>query len=127
MSLEEDISELTLNELEDDDISILSEENTPFDMNIDIIASNHSTYEEYYTKNKKTQPFITKYEKTKLLGVRAQMLASGSPAMVFVPSHITNTLDIAEMEYKEKKIPLLIRRNLPNKQFEDWRLKDLII
>jgi len=125
--MSEDLStNLTINELQDD-ISVISDEDIPLDINIDIITSNNITYENYYRQNKKTKPFITKYEKTKILGVRAQMLASGSPPMISVPSHIKNTIDIAEMEYKEKKIPLMIRRYLPNKHYEDWRLTDLII
>jgi hypothetical protein len=31
------------------------------------------------------------------------------------------------MEYKAKKIPLLVRRYLPNGQYEDWRLEDMVI
>ena len=90
------------------------------------IISNNTAYEKYYTQNKKSKPFITKYEKAKLLGVRAQMISTGSPPMVNVPKHITSTLDIAELEFKEKKIPLFIRRYLPNKEYEDWRLDELI-
>ena len=54
------------------------------------------------------------------------MISTGSPAMVNVPKHITSTLDIAELEFKEKKIPLFIRRYLPNKEYEDWRLEEMI-
>ena len=90
------------------------------------IISNNTTYEKYYTENKKSKPFITKYEKAKLLGVRAQMLSTGSPAMITVPKNVTSTLKIAELEFEQKKIPLFIRRYLPNKEYEDWRLEELI-
>jgi len=55
------------------------------------------------------------------------MLASGSPALVNVPSYIQNTYDIALLEYKEKKIPLIIKRTLPNGKTEYWRLEDLSV
>jgi len=32
---------------------------------------------------------------------------------------------IAEKEFVQKKIPFIIRRFLPNKEYEDWALGDL--
>jgi len=32
---------------------------------------------------------------------------------------------IAEKEFVQKKIPFIIRRYLPNKEYEDWALGDL--
>jgi len=91
------------------------------------IVSMDKTYEQYYTKLKQTKPFITKFEEAKIIGVRAQMISNGSKVFIDVPKNITKTIDIAELEYKEKKIPLLIRRYLPNNEHEDWRLEELII
>ena len=70
---------------------------------------------------------ISTFEKAKILGVRAQMIATGCPSMVNVPSHITSTYDIALLEFKEDKIPLLIRRFLPDGNYEDWRLEDMVL
>lgn len=91
------------------------------------IISNTGTYNNYYQISKKTSPYLTKYEKAKILGVRAQMISTGSPAMVNVPNHITSTYEIALLEFKEDKIPLLIRRFLPDGNYEDWRLEDMIL
>jgi DNA-directed RNA polymerase I, II, and III subunit RPABC2 len=85
------------------------------------------TYENYYSQKKITKPFITKYERAKILGVRAEMIASGARPTITVPPGITIAYDIALLEYKAKKIPLLIRRHLPNGSIEDWRLEDLVI
>jgi len=90
------------------------------------IVSVHETYSEYYTTSKITMPFLTKFEKAKILGVRAQMLASGSEPLITPPFPET-CYEIALKELKEKKIPLLVRRYLPNNKFEDWRVEDLII
>jgi len=105
------LSTISENTFDDDSNSIIVSKigNTKYE-----IIPSSTTYEKYYRTNKKTKPYLTKYEKTKLLGVRAQMIANGSQALVKVPDYITNTLDIAELELKEKKIPLLIRRYLPN-------------
>jgi DNA-directed RNA polymerase I, II, and III subunit RPABC2 len=36
-----------------------------------------------------------------------------------------NALEIAEREYENGKIPMIIRRYLPDKSFEDWKIKEL--
>ncbi len=109
-------------EEEQDEQSILTKNK---DNRYDIVAWS-KTYEQYYTGKKQTKPFITKYERAKILGVRAEMIASGSATMVPVPKGITNAYDIALLEFNAKKIPLMIRRFLPNGQYEDWRLEDMI-
>ena len=91
------------------------------------IISKDQTYDGYYRSVKQTKPFLTKYERTKLIGVRAQMIANGALTLVNVPKNVTDTLTIAELELKEKKIPLLIRRYMPDGTHEDWRLEDLVV
>ena len=73
----------------------------------------------------KTNPFITKYEKTRILGLRAKQINSGSKPFVNVPLNIIDGYTIANMEYKEKKIPFIIRRPIPNGGSEYWKVKDL--
>ena len=90
------------------------------------MVSVHETYSEYYTGTKTTPPLMNKFERAKILGVRAQMLSSGANPLV-KPPYSDNCYDIALRELKEKKIPLIIRRYLPDKTFEDWRIEDLII
>ena len=90
-----------------------------------IIYSMEQTYNNYYTKDKSTKPILTKFEKAKILGVRSEMLAGGSIPLVKFDKHIDNVYEIAKLELVEKKIPLFIRRTLPNGEFEDWRLDEL--
>jgi DNA-directed RNA polymerase I, II, and III subunit RPABC2 len=73
----------------------------------------------------KTLPFLTKYERTKILGVRAKQINEGCDVFIDVPSNIIDGYTIAEMELKEKKIPFIIRRPLPNGSFEYWKVQDL--
>lgn len=40
---------------------------------------------------------------------------------------LTDPLDIARAELKEKAIPIVVRRYLPDNSFEDWTLDELII
>jgi DNA-directed RNA polymerase subunit K/omega len=78
-------------------------------------------------KNHKTVPILTKYEKTRILGQRAKQINNGSKPYINVSENIIDGYLIAEMELKEKKIPFIIRRPLPNQTFEYWKIKDLEI
>jgi DNA-directed RNA polymerase subunit K/omega len=73
----------------------------------------------------KTIPFLTKYERTRVLGQRAKQILSGSNPYIEVSKEIIDSYIIAEMELKAKKIPFIIRRPLPNGGCEYWKLKDL--
>ena len=77
-------------------------------------------------KNKRTLPFITKYEKARILGIRAQQLATGSIPLVPVRG-MTSTIQIAEEEYLQKKIPFIIKRVLPDNVIEYWTMDELMI
>jgi len=83
-------------------------------------------YSKYYSNTKKTSPFITKFEKTKLIGIRAQMISKGSEPVISVPSHITDSIDIAELEFKKKCIPLFIKRYITATEYEIWRPEDMV-
>lgn len=79
---------------------------------------------EIQSEDKKSNNRITKYECTKVIGIRAQQLASGMPS--FVNTHrMTNVIDIAIKELKENKIPFIIRRPMQDGKYEYWRVSDL--
>ena len=69
---------------------------------------------------------MSKFERAKSLGARAEMIASGDKPMVVVPKTVTTAYEIALSELKANKIPLIIRRRLPNGGYEDWRTEELI-
>lgn len=79
----------------------------------------------------KTIPFLTKYEKTRVLGQRTKQINSGSKPYLDKSMLIHNgkpIIDgylIALKELEQKKIPFIIRRPLPNGASEYWRLEDL--
>jgi DNA-directed RNA polymerase subunit K/omega len=77
--------------------------------------------------NHRTYPFLTHFEKTKIIGLRANQLSKGSAPFIAVPKHITDVKDIARLELEQKRLPFIIKRPLPNGNFEYWRLADLII
>ena len=72
-----------------------------------------------------TTPILTKYERAKVLGARAEQINSGAPSLVRVPQHMIDGYDIAEIELKEGKLPFIIRRPLPDGNSEYWHINDL--
>ena len=75
----------------------------------------------------KTLPFLTKYEKTRILGERTHQINSGSNPFIQVESDIIDGYLIALAELEQKKIPFIVKRPLPNGGCEYWKLKDLEI
>ena len=73
----------------------------------------------------KTIPFMTKYERTRILGLRAKQINNGSEIFINASEDMIDGYTIAEQELKEKKIPFIIRRPLPNGASEYWRTEDL--
>lgn len=70
-------------------------------------------------------PYLTKYERARILGQRAKQINAGAPAFVKVPEKVIDGYLIAEMELANKTIPFIIRRPLPNGGSEYWRVNDL--
>jgi len=76
----------------------------------------------------RTIPYLTKYERARVLGQRAKQINSGARPFVKVPDTIIDGYLIAELELVQKRIPFIIRRPLPgNSGSEYWNLKDLEI
>ena len=75
----------------------------------------------------KSVPFITRYEKAKLIGERATQLGAGAKPLVEVDDNIIDDYVIALKEFNEKKIPFIIKRPMPNGGCEYWRMEDLEI
>lgn len=73
----------------------------------------------------KTVPFLTKYEKARILGQRAKQIECGAKPLVKVPENIIDSYLIAELELEQKAMPFIIRRPIPSGGSEYWNLKDL--
>merc|ERR1719268_1018 len=77
-------------------------------------------------KKKVTTPYMTKYERARVLGTRALQISMNAPVMVELEGEI-DPLQIAMKELKQRKIPIIIRRYLPDSSYEDWPIADLLI
>jgi DNA-directed RNA polymerase subunit K/omega len=80
-------------------------------------------------KERKTDPYYTKYEYTTLIGTRAQQLADGAKPLVALDKFILSSpkliWNIAEKEVLEKKLPFIIHRTFPNGKDEYWSATEL--
>jgi len=65
-----------------------------------------------------TTPFMTKYERARILGTRALQISMNAPVMVELAGE-TDPLAIALKELKAEKIPIIVRRYLPDGSYED--------
>jgi DNA-directed RNA polymerase I, II, and III subunit RPABC2 len=79
-------------------------------------------------KKHKSVPYLTVFEKTKILGFRANQLAQGGkPFLTQIPPHVTDVLEIAALELEQKRLPFILKRPMPDGSFEYIRLSDLML
>ena len=67
---------------------------------------------------------VTKFELPTIIGYRATQIANNAPVLVDVPDYMTDTMEIAEYEFKKGATPFLIKKRVGN-SFEYWKLEDL--
>mmetsp|Transcript_68901 Transcript_68901/g.165377 ORF Transcript_68901/g.165377 Transcript_68901/m.165377 type:complete len:157 (+) Transcript_68901:58-528(+) len=91
---------------------------------------------------RQTTPFLTKYERARVLGHRALQLTCGSPNRLNLPeveacrdpklkkrvkALRANPQRMAEEELKKGVIPFVVRRKFSDGSYEDWRVKELLM
>jgi DNA-directed RNA polymerase subunit K/omega len=75
----------------------------------------------------RSAPFLTQFERTKVLGFRTNQLSLGARPYIAVPEHVTEIREIAKLELEARRLPIIIKRPMPDGTFEKWRLSDLLI
>merc|ERR1740120_520431 len=74
---------------------------------------------------RKTTPYLTKYERARILGTRALHISMNAPVMVELDGE-TDPLLIAEKELTQRVVPFVVRRFLPDGTYEDWKVSELL-
>ena len=64
-------------------------------------------------------PTLTRFEKARIMGARALQLSLGAPIFIEIPENATTSLEIAMEELKQRVIPIVIRRTLPNGDYQN--------
>jgi DNA-directed RNA polymerase I, II, and III subunit RPABC2 len=77
-------------------------------------------------KHHTTYPFLTQYERARVIGFRANQLSQGAEPFIVVPDHVSDVREIARLELAVKRLPFIIKRPLPDGKYEYWRLQDLL-
>ncbi|ETW87061.1 hypothetical protein HETIRDRAFT_308213 [Heterobasidion irregulare TC 32-1] len=90
-----------------------------------VSQANGAAGERLPNKTRVTTPYLTKYERARILGTRALQISMNAPILVPLDGE-TDALQIAIKELSQRKIPLIIRRYLPDGSFEDWSVSELI-
>jgi DNA-directed RNA polymerase subunit K/omega len=93
-----------------------------------IIVDYKDIMKDYNPRNNITRNILSKYEKTKIIGLRMEQLVRNSPPCIEIDkTKPFNPFEIAMKELESRKIPFMIARKLPNGKKEYWRIEDLII
>jgi len=64
-------------------------------------------------------PTLTRFEKARIMGARALQLSYGAPSFIKIPKNATTSLEIAMEELNKRVIPIIIKRTLPNGDFQN--------
>ncbi|XP_953125.1 RNA polymerase common subunit (Rpb6 homologue), putative [Theileria annulata] len=114
---------------------------------VDIITDPTEFKTQVDSAHRITSPYLTKYEKARIIGTRALQISLNAPITIPIdgPSEAnddgfttlgdfgdtqTTAIDpliIAEKELYQKTVPFIVRRYLPNGSYEDWKIDELII
>jgi DNA-directed RNA polymerase subunit K/omega len=99
-------------------------ENSDSDMDGEVFDDDTELENEIIISTRITKPILTEYEFVRILGDRTQQIALGSKPLIKNIDGLSPK-EIALLEIKNKIIPLIIERPLPNGLKERWKLSEL--
>jgi DNA-directed RNA polymerase I, II, and III subunit RPABC2 len=111
-----------IDNVEDEDENIYQEQENIEEQQFNIISYN-DIVKNINTKEKKTIPYLSKFEKARIIGARLQQLAYGAEPKINT-ENLQDINDIVLEELKQRKIPFIIRRTMPNGTYEDWKMEE---
>lgn len=91
-----------------------------------VIESYDDILRSYDTSKYETKPRLSRFEYAKIIGMRTEQLARGTPAYVNTKG-LNDPRSIAVEELKQRKLPFMVARRLPNGKVEYWKLEDMIV
>lgn len=107
----------------DNDVDIKTDEIIEDDIESEKIEIPY--YYETIKNNPDFNPILTKYEKTKLIASRVIQLNLGNQPLVDITG-LESTYEIALKELNERKIPLIVKKIMPDGSFKEFELSELI-
>lgn len=95
---------------------------TPFEI---VAQQDGQMQQEGPARTSRTSRYLTKFEKIKVLQTRATQLKNNATPWVTIDKGLSDPMEVAMKELREKKIRVSIRRFLPDGTFEDHRVDEL--
>tara|TARA_B100000676_G_scaffold274434_1_gene293899 strand:- start:269 stop:595 length:327 start_codon:yes stop_codon:yes gene_type:complete len=86
-----------------------------------------NVYDSYNIKNNITSNKMTKYEYTKILGMRAQQITMGSNPLITITPDMKNAVEVAEEELRQRKTPYIVARKINTNKTDFWKIEDMVI
>ena len=128
---DDDDNDEYLKKLENNRDFVIDSHKEIFNINYKVIEKlcniNRDEFNMINDPNHITVPILTKYEKTKILGLRTKQINNGSKPFISINEEIIDGEIIANLELQAKKIPFIIKRPISTNKFEYWKLEDLEI
>lgn len=97
----------------------------------EVQAISRENVQESLKNPKSTLPYYYKYEQVSAIATRAQQLAEGARPLVSIEGMVTSAPDfvwkVAEKELREKRLPFILHRRIPNGKSEFWSTNELSI
>ena len=112
-------------DIDGEDLDEAADETQGPEGGIDVLPAGEGGSDGLSISKRITTPYLTKYERARVLGTRALQIAMCAPVMVELEGE-TDPLQIAMKELKLRKIPIIIRRYMPDGSYEDWGIDELI-
>jgi DNA-directed RNA polymerase subunit K/omega len=86
-----------------------------------------NVYQDYDISNNITKNKMTKYEYTKILGMRAQQITMGAEPLIEISDDMKSAIEVAEEELRQRKTPYIVARKINSKKFDFWKVEDMVI
>lgn len=62
---------------------------------------------------------LTRFERARIIGVRALQLALGAPSFIPITPDVKDSISLAIKELESRALPISIRRSLPDGRYQD--------
>jgi DNA-directed RNA polymerase subunit K/omega len=71
-------------------------------------------------------PNLTRYERARTIGARALQLAFGAPVLIELDDETIDMILISKKELERGALPLSVRRTVPNGEYQDIPIRNLL-
>ena len=74
-----------------------------------------------------TMPRLTRFEMARIVGIRAQLIDEGSPLLIVAPPGVSDPVQLALLELRARKSPVIVRRVFCDGSYEEWLISEMVV